>query len=69
MIYDILGNEVLKLINNELITAGSFSVDFNGVNIMWRRYRREEECKVMVNKWPAVAGSLTCMDATINKYQ
>ncbi|HAY33605.1 MAG TPA: T9SS type A sorting domain-containing protein [Ignavibacteria bacterium] len=32
VIYDMLGREVMKLVNNELKTAGKYSVEFNGVN-------------------------------------
>ena len=32
VIYDILGREVKRLVNNELKTAGSYIVDFNASN-------------------------------------
>jgi hypothetical protein len=33
IIYDMLGREVMKLVNNELKTAGRYRVEFNGVNL------------------------------------
>lgn len=32
-VYDILGKEILNLVNNELITAGKYTVEFNGTNL------------------------------------
>ncbi|HMS64078.1 MAG TPA: T9SS type A sorting domain-containing protein [Ignavibacteria bacterium] len=33
IIYDLLGREVIKLVNNEFRTAGSYNVSFNGSNL------------------------------------
>ncbi|MBK9334191.1 MAG: T9SS type A sorting domain-containing protein [Ignavibacteria bacterium] len=32
VIYDMLGREIMKLVNNELKTAGRYTIEFNGVN-------------------------------------
>jgi hypothetical protein len=32
VIYDILGREVAKIVNNEFKKAGTYVVDFNGIN-------------------------------------
>ncbi len=33
IIYDILGREIIRLVNNELKTAGKYTVEFNGTNL------------------------------------
>jgi len=33
IVYDLLGREIIKLVNNEFRTAGSYTVDFNGSNL------------------------------------
>lgn len=33
IVYDILGNEVAKLINNQFLRVGNYSVDFNAANL------------------------------------
>ncbi len=33
IVYDLLGREIIKLVNNELTTAGKYSVEFNGTNL------------------------------------
>ena len=33
IVYDLLGREVMTLVNNEIRTTGKYSVVFNGMNI------------------------------------